>query len=99
MLRTIPASEIKRRGISAVDDMLCDGAVHVIKNDRPSYVILSEEDFAALAEAHYEAYVRRVKLSLEDVEAGRVTRGTAEELMSMLRLEDDDLDSDGDCTK
>jgi PHD/YefM family antitoxin component YafN of YafNO toxin-antitoxin module len=74
MLRTIPASEIKRRGISAVDEMLCEGAVHVIKNDRPSYVILSEEDFAELVEAQEAAYIARVKESLEDVAAGRVTR-------------------------
>jgi hypothetical protein len=49
-MNTLPASEIKRRGISAADDLLKKGPVHVIKNNRPQYVIQSEDDYqAALA--------------------------------------------------
>jgi hypothetical protein len=33
-LKTIAAREIKRRGISTVDEALKDGPVHVITNDR-----------------------------------------------------------------
>jgi PHD/YefM family antitoxin component YafN of YafNO toxin-antitoxin module len=47
-MNTIPAQEIKRRGISALDELLRDGPVHVIKNNRPCYVVLSEEEFARL---------------------------------------------------
>jgi PHD/YefM family antitoxin component YafN of YafNO toxin-antitoxin module len=47
-VKTIPAQEIKRRGISALDDLLKDGPVHVIKNNRPCYVVLSEDDYARL---------------------------------------------------
>jgi PHD/YefM family antitoxin component YafN of YafNO toxin-antitoxin module len=49
MERTITAKEIKRRGISAVDDALRQGPVHVIQRNRPRYVILSEEDYQRLA--------------------------------------------------
>ena len=90
MLRTIPASEIKRRGISAVDEMLCDGAVHVIRNDRPSYVILSTADFAELVEAQEEAYFARVEASLEDVAAGRVRDVTAQQLIEEFNLDSDE---------
>ena len=38
-MNSIPAKEIKRRGISAVDKLLKKGPVHVIKNNRPAYVI------------------------------------------------------------
>ncbi len=48
-MNTIPAQEIKRRGISALDDLLEDGPVHVIKNNRPCYVVLSVEAYARLA--------------------------------------------------
>lgn len=87
-MRTIPAREIKRRGISAVDEDLVEGPIHVIKNDTPTYVIMSEAHYADLVEGYQEAYVARVKASLEDVEAGRVTRyGSAQDLIDELGLE------------
>jgi len=39
---SISAQEIKRRGISAVDEALRNGPVHIIKNNRPRYVMLTE---------------------------------------------------------
>ena len=47
-MNTISAQEIKRRGISAVDDALKEGPVHVIKNNQPQYVILTNEHYAQL---------------------------------------------------
>ena len=86
-MRTIPAREIKRRGISAVDEVLKEGAVHVIKNDRPQYVILSEAHYEELAEGYQEACIARVKASMEDYKAGRVRTVTAEQLIEELGLE------------
>ena len=48
MENTITAQEIKRRGISAVDEALRHGPVHVIQRNRPRYVILSEEDYRCM---------------------------------------------------
>ena len=48
MQSTIPAQEIKRRGISAVDEALRSGPVHVVSRNRPRYVILSEEQYQEL---------------------------------------------------
>ena len=53
----ISAQEIKRRGISAVDQALKKGPVHVIQRNRPRYVILSEESFQRLT-AGLEARTR-----------------------------------------
>jgi hypothetical protein len=39
-MNSISAQEIDRRGMSAVDEALQDGPVHIIKNDHPSYVVL-----------------------------------------------------------
>ncbi len=70
-MNTISSQEIKRRGISAVDDTLKKGPVHVIKNNRPKYVVMSEERYKTLVEIEDEAHLQRVKESLEDVRAGR----------------------------
>ena len=87
-MNTIPAQEIKRRGIAAVDAMITTGDVHVIRNNRPEYVVLTEaryQEFVAEAE---EAYVARVKASLEDVKAGRVRKfASVDELLKALDLD------------
>ena len=82
------AQEIKRKGISAVDEALKEGPVHVIKNNQPQYVVLSEERYRELIEAEDEAYIARVRSSLQDLKAGRVKRGTAKDLIRELELED-----------
>lgn len=68
------AQEIKRRGISAVDKALAHGPVHIIKNNQPQYVVLSEAAYQELLEAQEEAAIARIRMSLEDVAANRITR-------------------------
>ncbi len=87
-MKTIAAQEIKRRGISAVDEDLKEGPVHIIKNNRPQYVVLSEERYQEMQGVAREAYLARVRASLEDLEAGRVKSGTAEDLIEELGLKD-----------
>jgi len=81
-VQTIPAREIKRRGISAVDGDLARGPVHVIKDDRPSYVILDETQYQELLEAEDALALARVRAALEDVAAGQVRRVTAQQLIA-----------------
>lgn len=89
-MNTIPAQEIKRRGIAAVDELIATGDVHVIRNNRPEYVVLSEARYQELVAEAEEAYMARVKASLEDVKAGRVRRfASADELLQA-------LDADGE---
>lgn len=73
-MNVIPAQEIKRRGMAAVDEALAEGPVHIIKNNRPQYVVLTEERYRELLETQEEAALGRIKASLEDARAGRVTR-------------------------
>jgi PHD/YefM family antitoxin component YafN of YafNO toxin-antitoxin module len=87
-MNTIAAQDIKRRGISAVDELLVNGPVHVIKNNEPEYVVLKEERYLELIEAEDEAYNARIRASLADVKAGRVRRGSAKDLIKELGLED-----------
>ena len=86
-MNTIPAQEIKRRGIGAVDAMITMGDVHVIRNNKPEYVVLTEARYQELVAEAEEAYVARVKASLEDVKAGRVRRfASVDELLQALDL-------------
>jgi PHD/YefM family antitoxin component YafN of YafNO toxin-antitoxin module len=86
-MNTVPAQEIKRRGIAAVDSLIAQGDVHVIRNNRPEYVVLTEARYQELVAEAEEAYVARVKASLEDVKAGRVRRGSAADLIRELGLD------------
>lgn len=90
-MNTLAAQEIKRKGISAVDKALKEGPVHVIKNNQPQYVVLSEERYRELIEAEDEAYIARVRASLEDVKAGRVRRfKSVDDLLKALEEEDEE---------
>jgi len=89
VLNTIPAVELKRRGIAAVEVIIAMGDVHVIRNNRPQYVVLSEDRYQTLIAEAGEAYLARVRASLEDVTAGRVRNfTTAEELLKTLDAEE-----------
>lgn len=87
MVNSIPAREIKRRGIGAVDERLEYGPVHVIRNDEPTYVVMTETQYAELLEDQRQAAVDRIRASLEDLEAGRVKRGTAQDLLDEIDAE------------
>ena len=88
-MNAIAAQDIKKRGISAVDEALKQGPVHVIKNNQPKYVVLSEQRYRDLLEAEDEAYIARVRASLEDVKAGKVRRfKSAAELLKAIEAED-----------
>lgn len=86
-MELIPAAEIRRRGLSALDKRLQHGPVHVVKHDRLRYVILSEAHYQELVEAQLEAERARIKEALADAEAGRVRRLPADELIARLELD------------
>jgi PHD/YefM family antitoxin component YafN of YafNO toxin-antitoxin module len=85
-MNTIPAREIKRRGITAVDAALEDGPVHIIKNDKPTYVVLTEDYYRELLDGYEEYFIGGVKESLEDVKAGRVRKMTAQQIIDEFGL-------------
>ena len=78
----IAAQEIKRRGMAALDGLLGQGPVRIVKNNRPRYVVMSEAEYDALMNDLAEA---RLAASEADLKAGRFRRGTAADLMADLR--------------
>jgi len=81
-MTTIPAQEIKRRGIRAVDDALQTGPVSIVRNNKPSYVILSEQDYENLLHDLSDA---RLRSSDQDIKAGRIKKGSSKSLMGEIR--------------
>jgi PHD/YefM family antitoxin component YafN of YafNO toxin-antitoxin module len=80
-MKTIAAQEIKRRGISAVDEALEEGPVYIVRNNQPKYVILSEKDYENILSDLAEA---RLAASENDLKAGRIKRGNSRQLMTEL---------------
>lgn len=78
--KTIPPTEIRRRGLSAIDKTLKRGPVHVFKDNEPAYVSMAEEQYRELSERYRKSYVNRVRRSLKDLKQGRVRHVTAQSL-------------------
>ena len=75
---TVASQELKRRGIGIIDEDCRREPVHVIRNNRPEYVILREEDYQMMLE---DLTLARVAASEADLKAGRFTKGNATELI------------------
>jgi PHD/YefM family antitoxin component YafN of YafNO toxin-antitoxin module len=92
-MMTITADEIKYRGIAAAEPLVRAGAVHVLVDGQPQYVILTEERYTELMEEVSEAYVARVLASEAAIAAGRARRyATVEEHMAALDAAEDEDD-------
>lgn len=78
---TMPIQEVKRRGMSVLDNSLASGPVYVIRNNTPRYVVMFADTFREMEDALADA---RIAASEADIKNGRVTRGTADELMAEL---------------
>ena len=49
-MNTLTVAELKRRGMAAIEEGLRHGPVHIVKRNRPSAVVLSEDDYQRLAQ-------------------------------------------------
>jgi len=52
-MNTLPAQEIKRRGVKVIELALKNGPVHIIKNNIPACVVLSEAEYNQLTRSHH----------------------------------------------
>jgi PHD/YefM family antitoxin component YafN of YafNO toxin-antitoxin module len=50
-MNAIAANDLKRHGISAVEHLLINGPVHIIKRNQPVCVVLAEDDYEKLTRA------------------------------------------------
>ena len=54
-MNAIPANELKRHGISAIEKLLPNGPVHVIKRNQPVCVVITETEYQQLTQAAQES--------------------------------------------
>lgn len=80
IIETVPAQEIKRRGIGMLSKSVKRGPVYVISGNRPRYVVLDADEYRR---ERHEAFVKDVLQSVEDYKKGIGKRTTVEELMGM----------------
>ena len=78
---TIPAQDVKRRGIGVVDELIAREPVHIVKNNQPMYVVLRETDYQAMME---DLALARIDASEADLRAGRTRKGSIDDLMKEL---------------
>ena len=48
-MNTLTVSELKRRGMAAIEDGLRSGPVHIVKRNKPAAVVLTESEYQRLA--------------------------------------------------
>ena len=48
-MNTLTVTELKRRGMAAIEDGLRRGPVHIVKRNKPAAVVLTEADYQRLA--------------------------------------------------
>ena len=81
VINTVPAQEVKRRGVRAILERLENGPVHVLQRDRAAFVALGEDEFYRLLEELEEA---RLAASMQDLAAGRVRFASAADIAAEL---------------
>ena len=87
-MKTISSQEIKRRGISAVDEDLKNGPVHVIKNNKLKYVIMDQEKYSELVSESEASYDKRLIKALDEIERGEIqAHDTINDLMDAIDSE------------
>lgn len=85
MRRAYTVAEIERRGLGIVNQDLLFGPVPIMQHHRPVYVLMSAEQFAALAGERASAEVTMVKELLESVVSGALTPETAQQALDELQ--------------
>jgi len=84
---TISASEVKKRGISVVDEILKkQKSVPVIHRSKIKYVILDKNVYDAINNDLEESVLERVSRSEEEYQSGKYSEGSADELISDIIL-------------
>ena len=54
-MNTLTAAELKRRGMAAIEERLRRGPVHLIKRNKPTAVVLTEQQFEELGKGRSRA--------------------------------------------
>lgn len=90
-MNTLPAQEIKRRGVKAIELALKNGPVHIIKNNVPACVVLTEAQYTQLS-APRPQQTKKDNLVQWLLQKKTLASKTREELDTLLTRERDEWD-------
>ena len=76
---TVPASEIKRRGIGMLDESLKRGPVFIISHNKPKYAVIDADEYRRM---RHEEFVHETLESVEEYRKGLGRKVTHDELMA-----------------
>jgi hypothetical protein len=92
-MNSIPAKELKRRGVAAIESMINDGPVEIIKNNSPACVVLSVEQYRKLSSGKKaKSDIKKMKIS-ELFSLPATGRRTRNEIDKSLNIERDGWDA------
>ncbi len=94
-MNILPAQEIKRRGVKAIELALKRGPVHIFKNNTPSCVVLTEAQYTILTTMPIHPPQKKAKTNLLQwllQEKPRISSKTREVLDTRITTERDEWD-------
>jgi PHD/YefM family antitoxin component YafN of YafNO toxin-antitoxin module len=80
LAETVPAQEIKRRGIGMLNERVKHGPVWIISGNKPRFVVMDADEYRR---ERHEAFARRVLQSAQDYRDGLGAATTVDELMDI----------------
>ena len=92
-MNAIAANELKRHGISAVEQLLANGPVHIIKRNQPVCVMLTEDEYEKLTKAAQAAVSANTHTVMDWFLLPAVGTATKEEIDQRLNAERDEWDA------
>lgn len=86
-MNTLTVSELKRRGMAAIEDGLRRGPVHIVKRNKPAAVVLTEADYQRLAHGRVSAPggVTAVQWLLDQRPAGKRSKAQIDAALKVER--------------
>lgn len=82
-MQTVSASEVKHRGVAALESCLVNGPVHIVKNNRLLFVVLSESDYVRLCSIEPSKLQSGLDFMLHKPATGNKTRSALDKLIKL----------------
>lgn len=78
-MQILSANDIKKHGVSIIEKHIKYGPVHILKHNRPVFVVLTEQDYQLLSQKSHRS---GLFLMLEKTTAGKRSRESIDKQLS-----------------
>lgn len=84
-MNSLTVSELKRRGMAAIEDGLRRGPVHIVKRNKLAAVVLSEVEYQALTRSQQAPGMTAAQWLLERVSSGQQSKAQIDKALKAER--------------